>query len=60
MVDADHHNNLNIKGSPAKRFFVNDYKSNIFLGRADDGMWDCHFVVKTGGGNQPPVPEQSQ
>lgn len=50
MVDADHHNNLNIKGSPAKRFFVNDYKSNIFLGRADDGMWDCHFVVKTGGG----------
>ena len=30
MVDADHHNNLNIKGSPAKRFFVNDYKSNIF------------------------------
>ena len=31
MIDADHHNNLNIKGSPAKRFFVNDYKSNIFL-----------------------------
>ncbi len=20
------------------------------MGRADDGMWDCHFVVKTGGG----------
>ena len=54
MVDADHHNNLNIKGSPAKRFFVNDYKSIFFWVEQTMECGIATLLSKLVGGNSLP------